>query len=108
MMFSYTVVLAILLLAVFASSFNLPNFKANNNLMQDLQKNMKKSLASLAIVPLILGSSSVAHAEDIKSYWGVGCFWHAQHEFIGAEQRILGRTDEQLTVSIGNLTPSKP
>ena len=69
--------------------------------MRDVQNNLKKSIASLAIVPLLLAfTATPAHAaDDIQSYyWGVGCFWHAQHEFIGAEKRLLGRTDEQLTV----------
>lgn len=69
--------------------------------MRDIQSNLKKSIASLAIVPLLLAftAAPAQAADDVKTYyWGVGCFWHAQHEFIGAEKRLLGRTDDQLTV----------
>ena len=47
-------------------------------------------------IPAITKSSD----QNIPMYFGVGCFWHTQHEFIETERSILGRTDEQLTVSI--------
>jgi peptide methionine sulfoxide reductase MsrA len=34
-------------------------------------------------------------------YFGVGCFWHIQHEFVQAERDILGRDDHQLTSRAG-------
>jgi hypothetical protein len=34
-------------------------------------------------------------------YFGVGCFWHIQHEFIQAERDLLGRSDDQLTSLAG-------
>jgi hypothetical protein len=37
--------------------------------------------------------------EDV--YFGVGCFWHIQHEFIQAERDLLGRGDAQLTSLAG-------
>ena len=37
----------------------------------------------------------------IDVYFGCGCFWHVQHEFVEAERRILGRTDETLTARVG-------
>lgn len=77
-------------------------FKMDFN-FREAEKSLKKTLLSLAIIPLLLASTpSSAYADDanpIQSYyWGVGCFWHTQHEFINAEKTILGRTDEQLTV----------
>ena len=34
-------------------------------------------------------------------YFGVGCFWHVQHEFVNAEKLILGRSDKQVTSYAG-------
>ena len=44
-----------------------------------------------------------ATAEEglIDVYFGCGCFWHAQHEFVLAEKKILGRTDAELTARAG-------
>jgi peptide methionine sulfoxide reductase MsrA len=40
--------------------------------------------------------------EDLVDvYFGVGCYWHIQHEFVQAERDILGRTDLQLTSRTG-------
>lgn len=64
----------------------------------------------------ILGSSILAtttpnHAlaattteyNDIKEevYFGIGCFWHVQHEMIAAEQTLLKRTPNQYTSRTG-------
>eukprot|EP00585_Thalassiosira_rotula_P012974 CAMPEP_0196132692 /NCGR_PEP_ID=MMETSP0910-20130528/2202_1 /TAXON_ID=49265 /ORGANISM="Thalassiosira rotula, Strain GSO102" /LENGTH=322 /DNA_ID=CAMNT_0041392317 /DNA_START=74 /DNA_END=1042 /DNA_ORIENTATION=- len=44
-----------------------------------------------------------ANAEDdlIDVYFGCGCFWHVQHEFVEAERTILGRADDELTSRAG-------
>ena len=34
-------------------------------------------------------------------YFGCGCFWHIQHEFVQAERSLLGRNDHQLTSAAG-------
>jgi peptide methionine sulfoxide reductase MsrA len=34
-------------------------------------------------------------------YFGVGCFWHIQHEFVEAERRLLSRLDNELTSLAG-------
>ena len=34
-------------------------------------------------------------------YFGVGCFWHIQHEFVAAERDLLGRSDQELTAFTG-------
>lgn len=85
--------------------FGVKNNHAMSVTVQEIQLDLKKSLLSLAILPLLLAStSSVAHADEAKDvqkyYWGVGCFWHAQHEFINAEKQVLGRSDDQLTVNV--------
>jgi len=46
-------------------------------------------------------ASSAASEELIDVYFGCGCFWHVQHEFVVAEQRILGRKNEELTALAG-------
>mmetsp|Transcript_23923 Transcript_23923/g.35962 ORF Transcript_23923/g.35962 Transcript_23923/m.35962 type:complete len:291 (-) Transcript_23923:47-919(-) len=47
---------------------------------------------------------SPASADDdelIDCYFGCGCFWHVQHEFVEAERKILGRSDDQITSRAG-------
>jgi peptide methionine sulfoxide reductase MsrA len=39
--------------------------------------------------------------ELIDVYFGCGCFWHVQHEFVEAERKILGRSDEEITARAG-------
>lgn len=34
-------------------------------------------------------------------YFGVGCYWHIQHEFVQAERLLLGRGDHELTARTG-------
>ena len=42
-----------------------------------------------------------ADLENVEVYFGVGCFWHVQHEFVEAERKILGRNDMQITSRAG-------
>lgn len=69
------------------------------------RKRLLSSIISAAALPLSL--SAIAHPSmaaeqastgDQRVYWGVGCFWHTQHEFVQAEKNLLGRTDKELTV----------
>jgi hypothetical protein len=41
-----------------------------------------------------MSTAFAANADDspIDVYFGVGCFWHIQHEFVEAEKSFLGRT----------------
>ena len=48
---------------------------------------------STTITPPATGLESV--------YFGVGCFWHIQHEFVVAERELLGRSDRELTAFTG-------
>jgi len=51
-----------------------------------------------------LGSSpqrASAEEESVEVYFGCGCFWHVQHEFVEAERKILGRNDGALTSLAG-------
>lgn len=49
--------------------------------------------------PLAIPAITKSDSQNIPVYFGVGCFWHVQHEFVETERSVLGRTDEQLTVS---------
>ena len=40
-------------------------------------------------------------SEIVEVYFGLGCFWHLQHEFITAERDILNRIDADLTSVVG-------
>ncbi|KAL7517842.1 hypothetical protein ACHAWX_002721 [Stephanocyclus meneghinianus] len=44
----------------------------------------------------------------IDVYFGCGCFWHVQHEFVEAERRILSRSDERLTSRAGYAGGTSP
>ena len=63
-------------------------------------------LCSAFILSTTLGGADVSTAqaadnEDIDVYFGCGCFWHVQHEFVEAERNILGRKDSDLTARAG-------
>jgi hypothetical protein len=45
------------------------------------------------------GESASSSLTDV--YFGVGCYWHIQHEFVQAERDLLGRNDHQLTSRTG-------
>jgi len=51
----------------------------------------------------IMSSSSSSGDSDelIDVYFGCGCFWHVQHEFVEAERKLLGRDDKMLTSRAG-------
>ena len=42
-------------------------------------------------IPTQVAQAAVNDDELIEVYFGCGCFWHVQHEFVEAERRILGR-----------------
>mmetsp|Transcript_39345 Transcript_39345/g.94677 ORF Transcript_39345/g.94677 Transcript_39345/m.94677 type:complete len:306 (-) Transcript_39345:242-1159(-) len=52
---------------------------------------------------LILPTNNANASDDdlIDVYFGCGCFWHVQHEFVEAERRILNRSDADLTARAG-------
>jgi len=61
------------------------------------------ALSAAATLP-VLGSPSVASAAEdelLDVYFGCGCFWHVQHEFVEAERKILGRDDLGITSYVG-------
>ena len=68
-----------------------------------LLRNMADPVGSDSVVPHH-GRQAFAAATDetlVDVYFGVGCYWHIQHEFVQAERDILGRTDLQLSSRTG-------
>lgn len=71
------------------------------------RRELLQGLCSAAILSTTLGAAgttaSAANAadEDIEVYFGCGCFWHVQHEFVEAERKLLGRRDADLTARAG-------
>ena len=51
------------------------------------------------IARAVAADEAVAPLESV--YFGVGCFWHIQHEFVEAERTLLGRGDAELTSLTG-------
>lgn len=56
-----------------------------------------------ATATLSLPTASFAAEEDglVDVYFGVGCYWHIQHEFVEAERKLLSRGDKDLTSRTG-------
>ena len=78
--------------------------KSNNGDRRGFLRSLS-SIATLASLPELMTSPAIADETQINPltdvYFGVGCFWHIQHEFIEAERKLLGRSDEQLTSRAG-------
>ncbi|CAE6939997.1 PUB49 [Symbiodinium natans] len=53
------------------------------------------------LLALRAASAQVAQDESVFVYFGSGCFWHVQHEFIKAEEQILGRNASSYTSLTG-------
>lgn len=75
-------------------------------LAQSLQLHTtRRGVLQQAVAVSIAAASSPlpaqAEEEDIEVYFGCGCFWHVQHEFVEAERKILGRKDGELTALAG-------
>lgn len=58
-----------------------------------------KSLAALLSMPIAVRAQPEETFTNI--YFGNGCFWHSQYEFVKAEREILGRSDMELTTRTG-------
>jgi hypothetical protein len=58
--------------------------------------------SSISNAAAALAADDSNNSDPLTSlYFGVGCFWHIQHEFIQAERNLLGRDDHQLTSRTG-------
>jgi len=58
-------------------------------------------LSSSILLPQAQKSNAIEEEELIDVYFGCGCFWHVQHEFVEAEKKLLGRSDMEITARAG-------
>ena len=83
-----------------------------SSLVHGLEANSRRGFlqsSASAIVstclPNYFGAEKAFAANDddglIDVYFGVGCFWHVQHEFVEAEARLLGRRGTEYTSRTG-------
>ena len=68
---------------------------------RDFIANSAATLASVLLWQSYAQPASAADDEPVEVYFGCGCFWHVQHEFVEAEMNILGRSDDELTSRAG-------
>ena len=62
---------------------------------------IQPSVRAVAAEAAAAASAAPAAESPIDVYFGCGCFWHVQHEFVEAERRILSRDDLALTSYAG-------
>jgi peptide methionine sulfoxide reductase MsrA len=113
MMPTSTRCVALLLLATtatvqaFQPSISKSNTAVRSNTVQLAASSNQERRAFLtagaaAAASLMLSSPAFAADEPLEEvYFGCGCFWHVQHEFVEAEKKILGRSDDELTARAG-------
>eukprot|EP00557_Chaetoceros_sp_GSL56_P009408 CAMPEP_0176490282 /NCGR_PEP_ID=MMETSP0200_2-20121128/7784_1 /TAXON_ID=947934 /ORGANISM="Chaetoceros sp., Strain GSL56" /LENGTH=279 /DNA_ID=CAMNT_0017887571 /DNA_START=116 /DNA_END=955 /DNA_ORIENTATION=- len=68
------------------------------------RRNLFANAAAAASAILSFSQPSLAASESadlVDVYFGVGCFWHIQHEFVEAERKLLSRGDKELTSRTG-------
>lgn len=77
--------------------------------MKDRRQFFKQIVVAAAATVSAVSNSSPVFAEGgvegsdalTDVYFGVGCFWHIQHEFVEAEKKILGRGPNDFTSRTG-------
>ena len=52
-------------------------------------------------VPAAAAAATAANTMNRDVYFGVGCFWHVQHEFVSAERKILNRENSEISAAAG-------
>ena len=57
--------------------------------------------ATLAVAMAVTPVHAAAPGSDVNVYFGVGCFWHVQHEFVETEKKVLTRDDNHITSKAG-------
>mmetsp|Transcript_22565 Transcript_22565/g.30055 ORF Transcript_22565/g.30055 Transcript_22565/m.30055 type:complete len:275 (-) Transcript_22565:570-1394(-) len=89
------------LLLSFTESYSSSSSKPNNRraFLSNVQNSIVGGVAAAALSTPTRSLAAETTEEDV--YFGVGCFWHIQHEFVQAERTILGRTDAQITSRTG-------
>eukprot|EP00549_Striatella_unipunctata_P001896 CAMPEP_0118681326 /NCGR_PEP_ID=MMETSP0800-20121206/4873_1 /TAXON_ID=210618 ORGANISM="Striatella unipunctata, Strain CCMP2910" /NCGR_SAMPLE_ID=MMETSP0800 /ASSEMBLY_ACC=CAM_ASM_000638 /LENGTH=291 /DNA_ID=CAMNT_0006577603 /DNA_START=17 /DNA_END=892 /DNA_ORIENTATION=- len=102
---------AALFCGVSAWTSNKRSFYPNARTLQQEQEQQQSRRNFLATGGALIASTfaaagglpSPANADEelMEVYFGCGCFWHVQHEFVEAEKKILGRSDDELTSRAG-------
>ena len=59
------------------------------------------SAAALLTAAAPLPSPAAQIDDNIRVYFGQGCFWHVQHELVQAEINLLNRADKTITATAG-------
>jgi len=85
---------------------NAPRGKASTNTQLSAKNNRRGFIASTVaatVAALSIPQPSFAAGESdlVDVYFGVGCYWHIQHEFVEAERKFLSRADNELTSRTG-------
>ena len=65
------------------------------------RRSLLAATGAALVAPLTGQPAVAANDELVDVYFGCGCFWHVQHEFVEAERKILGRKDKELTARAG-------
>ena len=65
------------------------------------RRSLLAATGAALVAPLTGEPAVAANDELVDVYFGCGCFWHVQHEFVEAERKILGRKDKELTSRAG-------
>ncbi len=86
--------LAEMKLALLAAIVNTHALKAPS------RRSLIAATGAALVAPLTKAEPALAD-ELVDVYFGCGCFWHVQHEFVEAERKILGRKDKELTSRAG-------
>jgi len=94
------------ILAPVASFMNAPGAKfcASTHLnAENSRRGFLAISASAAAAALSIPQPSFAVSESdlVDVYFGVGCYWHIQHEFVETERKLLSRADNELTSRTG-------
>jgi hypothetical protein len=63
------------------------------------QSNVRPSQAAADATTPASAAAMDSSLQDV--YFGVGCYWHIQHEFVMAELERLGRSNKELTAYTG-------
>ena len=73
---------------------------ASNTNMRSRRQALKLAVAAGAALGSGVAPTTAAE-ETVKLYFGAGCFWHVQHEFVGEEMSTLKRSGAQITAVSG-------
>jgi len=66
------------------------------------RRNMLSLAGAAAMLPVIASRPALAQEEPgLKVYFGAGCFWHVQHEFVMEEVATLGRSGKAISAVSG-------